>query len=191
MEQKKTIRGDVFIIPNPAARMFDEMKNEANKLLAEYKEARATAWNLHRKDKEAAKTAALRAIVCLELAEYKASERTRMIARMKRFYGDINESDVFVEVWPGSSGYDNWKDAWPGQVKFVTDGATCEEEWQDRFPGYMPASILKGVREGDVISITTADGIEIELTARQLAYQYRDRGRFEDLFEYLYGKAIR
>lgn len=189
---QKTIRGDVFIIPNPVDRMFDEMKNEAEKYMAEYKEKRAEAWDLQSKDKEAAKTAALRAIVCLELAEYQTRERTRLITRMKRFYGDFDESDVMIEVWPCSQDHDNWKDGyWPGQVKFEETGATCEEEWQDRFPGYMPASILKGVKEGDVIPITTADGIKIELTARQLEHRYRDEGRFEEVFEYLYGRAIR
>ncbi len=49
-----------------------------------------------------------------------------------------------------------------------------------RFPGSLPASALKGTKEGDLISLEW-DGNNITLTACQRDFRYRDHGDFEEV----------
>jgi len=81
---------------------------------------------------------------------------------------DLTE-DRMIQVWVTNSDSENWSDhgcnALPG-----------------RFPSYIPAKWLEGLKEGDVLAIV-ANGVKIALRCRQTPYRYGRFGTFEEVFE--------
>lgn len=80
----------------------------------------------------------------------------------------LNNEETYVQVWVGDEEVDNW---------------TCNKEALGQmFPGWLPLSILKGVKEGDTIKLKWNDE-DLELTANQLGCRYRNFGKFEEVLK--------
>ena len=92
------------------------------------------------------------------------------IKRIENLIGnpvDIKES--MVQIWVTSPDSDNWTD-------------NGHPELKERFTKYLPASVLKDVKEGDVLHFNL-ENKQVELKANQLGYRYARFGKFEEVYE--------
>ncbi len=90
--------------------------------------------------------------------------------------------EPLVQVWYISDDCENWGSAkWDENPEFFGS-------WG--IPTYLPASVLKGVKEGDEITLHwTGDGDrrELRLTAAQNDFRYKRFGSFEEVLEMVTG----
>ena len=75
-----------------------------------------------------------------------------------------------VQVWARSESSENWGDHGFGKNK-------------EFFPTRLPLAMLKGKKEGDLLTLEMDNGDTIELTCCQLEYRYKNHGRFEEVIE--------
>ncbi len=109
---------------------------------------------------------------------------------MEQVYGEaiVSSNTHFVEVWMHCKDYDNWGDH---GAPFVMVNPQNKSELQS-FPAYIPYSLVKDSKEGDVI-ITNVGGqiininddihdsdIILEITCRQKGSRYPEYGTFHE-----------
>jgi hypothetical protein len=96
-----------------------------------------------------------------------------MKPRIEKIVGrEVSENEVYVQVWAfdPNDNDSNWSDhSWPG--KEIT-----------RFPHYLPYKELKGLKEGEKITLES-ESFKVSLTADQLGTRYRSFGKFEDVLK--------
>ena len=80
----------------------------------------------------------------------------------------LSKEDTYVQVWVGDEEVDNW--------------TSNSDKLGQRFPSWLPLSILKDVKEGDTIKLKW-NNETIELIANQLDYRYKRFGKFEDVLK--------
>ena len=81
------------------------------------------------------------------------------------------DNEVLIQVWVTSSECDNW----PNHHGAYNNMMGTKDEM---FPGYLPSSLFKDKKEGDVVSFEN-DTTKFELTCTQKNYRYRAFGSFE------------
>ena len=93
---------------------------------------------------------------------------------------DADIEDVGVHVWIHSSESENWQDhKMPSQVwKALSDAAG--HKVHRYYPCYIPLRLLKGVKEGDKITLGP-----VTVTCQQQGYRYRNFGTFEQVLAML------
>ena len=107
--------------------------------------------------------------ILFQINESLPSMAADYIKRIENLTGkkvDIKES--MVQIWVTSPDSDNWTDHGHPELK-------------ERFTKYLPASVLKDVKEGDVLHFNL-ENKQIELKANQLGYRYARFGKFEDVY---------
>ena len=82
------------------------------------------------------------------------------------------DNEVLIQVWVTSPECDNWPDHHRSYNDMM--GGTEDE----MFPGYLPSSLFKDKKEGDIVSFEN-DTTRFELTCTQKNYRYRAFGNFE------------
>jgi len=82
--------------------------------------------------------------------------------------------EILIQVWVTSPECNNWPDHYGAYNKMLG----TEDE---TFPGYLPSSLFKDKKEGDVVTIEN-DTTRFELTCTQKNYRYRAFGNFEKVF---------
>ena len=127
---------------------------------------------------------------------------------MKEFGITLTEGEYLVQIWVTGNGSDNWnchgnmelnKFLFPEQSfqaalealeVLKNSRILSEDEYEEkleeaekllprfRFPAYLPLKVLENLNEGESIRLTI-NGKTIELTAKQLAYRYRNFGSFQ------------
>ena len=132
----------------------------------------------------------------------------RIAKEMKEFGISLTEGEYLVQVWATGSGSDNWschgnmelnKFLFPEQsfqaaIKALEElknsRILSEDEYEEkleeaekllprfRFPAYLPLKVLENIKEDETICLTI-NGKKIVLTAKQLAYRYRNFGSFQ------------
>ena len=108
------------------------------------------------------------------------------------------DSDKLVQVWAFNEDCENFSDHQATYLKatgiidpsktvnWYDDASNCDQ----RFPGRLPARILKGIKEGDTITLHRKDNVDIVLTACQskTRYNFLNCGpNFEDVYNALIG----
>lgn len=145
MENKKVIRGDVFIIPN----------------------------------------------VCDQFMCFSPDSQEWIKEKHSRLTGiEPKDEDKMLQVWITSKQCGNWNDYLGGFQEIL--GIEITREWEKSregrllgyFPGYYPASIFAGKKEGDEVVLNCPEyDVQIVLTCRQKNYRYSKFGNFEEVFE--------
>lgn len=104
----------------------------------------------------------------------------RAIDEWKRFGINVSDERKFIEIWASNSQVDNFADH---HRKFaeMTGGTKALHKTRDSFPKYFPFSLIKGLKEGQKLTITRDDGLKVTLKADQSNYRYRTFGKFEDV----------
>lgn len=101
---------------------------------------------------------------------------------------EVEDSEVSLQIWVTSPG--NYNSNWgcrfgefqelAGVRDFPNIGLGEEERCLGYFPSCIPARIIKSLKEGETIRFNSPEyGVDIELTANQLAYRYRQFGTFQ------------
>lgn len=88
-----------------------------------------------------------------------------------------------LQIWIASPEEDNWNSH--GTPDEVTEALGMVDECGKRpnyLSEYFPARYFEGKSEGDVVTITMKNGVNVELTLAQTKYRYRSFGRFEEVF---------
>ena len=136
----------------------------------------------------------------------------RITKEMKEFGITLTEGEYLVQVWATGSGSDNWgchgnmelnKFLFPEQSfqnalkaleELKNSRILSEDEYEEkleeaekllpkfRFPSYLPLKVMENVKEGKSICLTI-NGKKIVLTAKQLAYRYRNFGSFQAVIQ--------
>lgn len=83
--------------------------------------------------------------------------------------------EILIQVWVTSPECNNWPDHYGAYNKMLG----TEDEM---FPGYLPSSLFKDKKEGDIVSFEN-DTTKFELTCTQRNYRYRRFGNFEKVFD--------
>ena len=132
----------------------------------------------------------------------------RITKEMKEFGITLTEGEYLVQVWATGSGSDNWSSHGNMELtKFLfpeqsfqaalealevlkNSRILSEDEYEEklekaekllprfRFPAYLPLKVLENIKEDETICLTI-NGKKIVLTAKQLAYRYRNFGSFQ------------
>ena len=133
----------------------------------------------------------------------------RITKEMKEFGITLTEGEYLVQIWATGNGSDNWnchgnmeltKFLFPEQQNFQAalealevlknSRILSEDEYEEklekaekllprfRFPAYLPLKVLENIKEDETICLTI-NGKKIVLTAKQLAYRYRNFGSFQ------------
>ena len=132
----------------------------------------------------------------------------RIAKEMSNFGITLTEGEYLVQVWATGSGSDNWgchgnmelnKFLFPEQSfqaalealeVLKNSRILSEDEYEEkleeaekllprfRFPAYLPLKVLENIKEDETICLTI-NGKKIVLTAKQLAYRYRNFGSFQ------------
>lgn len=84
---------------------------------------------------------------------------------------ELNNDDVVAQIWVCNEDSENWSNH---GIPF-----DVPESCPERFNDYVPVRYIENLNEGESIEMTFG-GQSIRLTARQLPYRYRHRGRFEE-----------
>jgi hypothetical protein len=136
----------------------------------------------------------------------------RFTKEMENFGITLQEGEYLVQIWATGSGSDNWgchgnmelnKFLFPEQSfqkalealeELKKSRILSEDEYENkleeaekllprfRFPGYLPLKVMENLNEGESICLTV-NGKKIELTAKQLAYRYRNFGSFQAVIQ--------
>ena len=180
MENMKIFSGTMYIIPNDLERLIKVLRGREMSWGAEALDLNDRAVIAHKEGKEEeAEALRRRATKTFELANYQGEEVTRWLTLLKKFFGDFPEDDPMVQIRVEDQTEKNWADGeWPGISDpdgDLSDSPLVRKRYfADRFPTYIPASKLEGVKEGDTIEFTMTDGSNrvIRLTAKQLGSRY-------------------
>ena len=96
------------------------------------------------------------------------------------------ETDAMVQIWICDDNHDNLTSHIGDDVRMELYGKTYDDfKFNKCMPGYCPARLLEGKKEGDHITFTFPTGVTVECELCQLGYRYRRWGRFEDVFDYV------
>lgn len=136
----------------------------------------------------------------------------RIAKEMKNFGITLTEGEYLVQIWVTGSGSDNWschgntelcKFLFPEQSfqnalkaleELKNSRILSEDEYEEkleqaekllpkfRFPSYLPLKVMENLKEGESVRLTI-NGKVIELTAKQLAYRYRNFGSFQAVIQ--------
>jgi hypothetical protein len=131
----------------------------------------------------------------------------------------LTEGEYLVQIWATGSGSDNWschgnmelckflfpeqsfQDAFKALEELRNSHNNLpEDEYEEkleeaekllpkfRFPSYLPLKVMESLNEGESICLTI-NGRKVELTAKQLAYRYRDFGSFQEVIQNIKNKS--
>lgn len=111
--------------------------------------------------------------------------KERLAADLRRFGIEPDEGE-YAQVWilSESLGLENATD-------HGLDREVCETLGLDYAkrgyyaPGYLPVSLIRGLKEGDSVTTTSENGTNIVIKFEQKPYRYGRFGRFEEVLEYL------
>ena len=99
------------------------------------------------------------------------------------------DTDDMIQVWISAENEDNCSDhGFPDDI-LKTLGLEDESRFDRRCPKFLPYSILKDVKEGDVKQFVAPNGAMINIKFEQLPYRYRRFGTFEETLNYVYYKT--
>ena len=96
------------------------------------------------------------------------------------------DNDAMVQIWITDEAHDNLTAHMGDDVRKELYGKTYDEyKYNKCVPGYCPARLLGGKKEGDTVTFTFPTGVTVECELCQLGYRYRRWGRFEDAFNHV------
>ena len=102
--------------------------------------------------------------------------------RCKQIGIDIPETDNMIPVWIHSEFEDNCTDHGYSDEEII--GLGLEDPKHDICaPNYLPYSVLKDVKEGDVKTFKAPNGTLVHIKFEQLPYRYGRFGTFENILE--------
>lgn len=88
------------------------------------------------------------------------------------------DGDTPIQVWITDDRKDNWQSH--GLPHDLCKECAGDDQYDEYAPSYIPARLLKGMKEGDTIDISF-NGTTVTVTACQLDYRYRSFGSFEEV----------
>ena len=109
--------------------------------------------------------------------------------RLKVWGIKLDVSDRLVQVWIHCKEEDNLTDhglheemvreLWPEAGKSADVDSVVDHDFAEYAPTFLPIRLFHGKKEGDTITLTTSEGIDLEIKLEQLPYRYGHRGPFE------------
>lgn len=107
-------------------------------------------------------------------------------ARLETFgLPPFKEGDIPIQIWITDEASENWQDH--GTPAWVLESAEIDTK-RDNFPTCIPSHLLAGIEEGDIFALRLKNGFSLRLKAAQLAFRYRNHGRFEEVFSKVYSR---
>lgn len=116
-----------------------------------------------------------------------AKYNTNVIIRVNEQYKNLGtdakfqfvDGDIPIQIWIADDRKDNWQDhGLPHEL--CSANFDKEGPFGEYAPSYIPARLLKDMKEGDTIDISF-NGTTVTVTACQLDYRYRSFGSFEEV----------
>jgi hypothetical protein len=97
---------------------------------------------------------------------------------------EFNVDEQLVQVWVSGGTSENWADhGLPTELyslEMIQKGEL--PLYATRLPTFIPAKMLEGVKEGDILTFEL-NGKTAEVTASQQGYRYQSFGNFEEVFK--------
>ena len=96
------------------------------------------------------------------------------------------DRDAEVQIWVTDDNNDNLTSSMPDEIRKELFGKTYEEIGYNKcFTGFVPAKLLEGKKEGDIVTFTFPTGVQVSCELCQLGYRYRRFGKFEEALDYV------
>ena len=95
---------------------------------------------------------------------------------LDNFEGNISVEEPMIQIWAANKACDNFAAHTENYAKLIG--------MDQRFPTHLPYSLLKGLKEGDTLTLQLKNGVKFELELSQMTHRY-PFGDFEEVLENL------
>lgn len=110
---------------------------------------------------------------------------------LDNFEGNLTVEEPMIQVWATNNECDNFTDhmwQYAEMIGILLSQEESEEDYkkirEERFPSHLPYSLLKGLKEGETLTLRRKDGVEFEFELSQMTTRYAF-GNFEEVLEKL------